>query len=600
MYVVSSSLIGGHSTKKRKPLKSGRMPGQKQNKIAEVCTPGGTIEWAVSCSFRGVYIGLGVTLSGLFCPCTYYYSHRFPAQDCYGHFAYRTFSLCFCESKSVQGDVEVTSEPYYFHSIYKGLTALQSRIALSGSPNYPSAVGVRPVLCYARLLQHMPDMRIALLHFSFYFLFVFLAHGHHTARGLLLFHICGKVVPQRSCNFCTRAVLSVGKSNGCVPKSNGIKASTANVRLSWDDDTPAQLGASIDSPGWGYQPHDISTDCDIHSQGIYTNTPKGLRVHAPSPLHGHSLCATRKEPVMCATVPYLKLTPSRLRDLQTCPRRFQAQYLLPLAGGKRGASSSASSLKGATSPMMQFGSNLHAALDFLHRPQAGSDSAGTGPGASPEAVKPADLTEDDIRNLLSRHWRGDAYPDRDQEVAALSEGTKLLMYYCRSPHAITAEVLATEAFLSTTTTIRGYRVELSARVDRLDLHPDGTLEALDYKVSTRAEVPSARELANDLPTFIYFLLTWHRYRNDSRVRNVVVSQTHLLTLEKVTVKFDQRDLIQNRARLAVLVAEAMNGPMEPRVSAACAWCPVREGCPAWGDLNLDDLEQFDTWRCRGP
>jgi RecB family exonuclease len=250
--------------------------------------------------------------------------------------------------------------------------------------------------------------------------------------------------------------------------------------------------------------------------------------------------------------------------------------------------------------MMQLGSNLHAALDALHRPLAGSGAAGTGPDASPSTVKPADLTEEDIRNLLSRHWRGDAYPDADQEVAAFSEGTKLLTYYCRSSHAVTAEVLATEAFLSTTTTIRGHRVELSARVDRLELHPDGTLEALDYKVSTRAEVPSARDLAHDLPTFLYFLLTWHRYRNDSRVRNVVVSQTHLLTLEKVTVKFDQRDLIQNRARLAGLVAQAMNGPMEPRVSAACAWCPVREGCPAWSDLNLDDLEQFDTWRCRGP
>jgi RecB family exonuclease len=201
--------------------------------------------------------------------------------------------------------------------------------------------------------------------------------------------------------------------------------------------------------------------------------------------------------------------------------------------------------------------------------------------------------------MLSRHWRKEGYENTHEEEAAWEQARSILRYYCRSKHVPQGEVLATEAYLSCFTTIKGYTVELSCRADRLELHDDGTLEIIDYKVSSKNEVPSVSTLADDLPTFLYFLLAWHYHRADERVRNVRFSLLNLISLEKSGVQYDQHQVVHHRDALGEMVVEALSGPMEPRVNAGCAWCPVHDGCPAWAELDMTDLDSFDAWSLRG-
>ena len=279
--------------------------------------------------------------------------------------------------------------------------------------------------------------------------------------------------------------------------------------------------------------------------------------------------------------PALKLTPSRLRDYLICQRKFEQQYLVAAQG------------KAAVSPertenaVMSLGSSLHAVLDELHKPRQGSQSEVAAPSSQ------------DMDRLLSRHWRKEGYADTEKEEAAWEEARSILRYYCRSKHVPQGEVLATEAYLSCLTSIKGHTVELSCRADRMELHSDGTLEVLDYKVSTKNEVPSPSTLANDLPTFLYFLLAWHYHRADERVRNVRFSLLNLISLEKVGVQYDQHQVVQHRDALGEVVAAALSGPLEPRVNAGCAWCPVHDGCPAWAELDMADLDTFEAWSLRG-
>lgn len=278
--------------------------------------------------------------------------------------------------------------------------------------------------------------------------------------------------------------------------------------------------------------------------------------------------------------PALKLTPSRMRDYLICPRKFEQQYLVPAQG------KAATSTVRTESALMSLGSSLHAVLDELHKPGQGSQ------------VEPIDISSQEVDRLLSRHWHKEGYANPHEEEAAWEQALSILRYYCRSKHVPQGEVLATEAYLSCLTTIRGYTVELSCRADRIELHSDGTLEIIDYKVSAKNDVPSVSTLADDLPTFLYFLLAWHYHRADERVRNVRFSLLNLISLEKSAVQYDQHQVVHHRDALGEVVVAALSGPMEPRVNAGCAWCPVHDGCPAWAELDMADLDKFDAWTLR--
>jgi RecB family exonuclease len=200
---------------------------------------------------------------------------------------------------------------------------------------------------------------------------------------------------------------------------------------------------------------------------------------------------------------------------------------------------------------------------------------------------------------MSEHWRPEGYEDTQSEEAAFLQACDILKYYVRSDHTPKGQVLATEAYLTCNTTLSGHTVQLSCRADRVELFADGTLEMLDYKLSKTGGLPSAAELAADLPSFIYFLLLWHSYRRDARVRNIRLAQLNLLSLTRVAVVYEQFQIVRHREALTELVSTVMSGePLEPRVNAGCSWCPVLASCPAWSELDLADLENFAAWRTR--
>lgn len=282
----------------------------------------------------------------------------------------------------------------------------------------------------------------------------------------------------------------------------------------------------------------------------------------------------------------LKLTPSRVRDYISCPRRYEQKYL------RNAESGSASMLSPQESAARSFANTLHCVLEALHQATPGEH---TGPPPGRE------MLEAQIDDLLSLHWQSAGYTDRDTEEAAFLEARSILTYYVKSPYipTPTGSLLGSELYLNCHTTLAGRRVELSARFDRCELLlPGGVLECLDYKTNRDGQVPSATSLTSDLPSFLYFILAWHRWRSDPRVNSVVISQLNLLSLCKTRVEYSQRQIVTNKAALIELVAAIAAEEFEPRTNRSCAWCPVQESCPAWAELNLEDLEGFDAWKTR--
>lgn len=292
----------------------------------------------------------------------------------------------------------------------------------------------------------------------------------------------------------------------------------------------------------------------------------------------------------------IKLTPSRVRDYMACPLKFgrlygpaaEYQSIYPKVSSEQADNAT----RGRTAALA-LGNCLHAALDALHRPSPTEALSLNEPYSPQQGTNGAKaLSDEELSRLISQHWRSDGYDDGRSEEAAYLQACDILKYYARSDHTPTGQVLATEAYLTAVTTLRGYRVEMSCRADRLELHDDGTLEVLDYKLSRNGELPSTRTLSEDLSSYLYWLLAWHHYRQDPRVRNVRISQLALLTLTKVEVEYDQHQVLRHKEALIELVTSAMERPLEPRVNAGCAWCPVQQSCPAWSEINFDELNNL--------
>lgn len=145
-------------------------------------------------------------------------------------------------------------------------------------------------------------------------------------------------------------------------------------------------------------------------------------------------------------------------------------------------------------PELSFGSTLHQVLRAYH-------AAG------------ATQTAGEMLQQYERHWVAAGYESATQEEQFREAGVGIV----RSYHAASAERAAAGVeTLLTEKTIRADlgRFALIGRVDRVDRHPDGTLEVVDYKSGRMSVTPE--EVAGDLALRIYQLIL-RRTRPDSRV-----------------------------------------------------------------------------------
>jgi putative RecB family exonuclease len=250
----------------------------------------------------------------------------------------------------------------------------------------------------------------------------------------------------------------------------------------------------------------------------------------------------------------LSLTPSKVREFQTCPQQYRLRLIAP-----RDADN--------CSPALSFGNSIHAALEQMHR-----------------YYLPHGL-EFDSRELLAGHWRAGDYNESQESARYFERGVEALEKYVALATRAEGEVLGTEMFLSRIVRLQSERVRLSCKVDRLDRRPDGHLEALDYKTNGNGLVPTREHLAEDMGSFLYYALVRLTY---PETEHVIVSQLNVLSLAKVEVEYDRVMVAAHKKSLCDIVGQIRVEAFEPRPSGACSWCRVKDSCPAFGPET--DLE----------
>jgi putative RecB family exonuclease len=250
----------------------------------------------------------------------------------------------------------------------------------------------------------------------------------------------------------------------------------------------------------------------------------------------------------------LSLTPTKLRDYLICPQLYKLRHIDRVEDGRNSAA-------------LSFGRSMHAALEEIHKVGAGSLL--------------------DPERLLRRHWDPGGYADRHESEVYFTRGSDALSRYMGTPFAAPGQILGTEVFMSYVVNMNGLRIKLGCKADRVSVDTRGILEVLDYKTNASGRLPTPESLTEDLPTFLYYVLTRICYPEYKAVR---ISLLNVLTLAKVDVEYREAMIAENKKRLAALARSFAAGVFEPAPSEACAWCPVQDRCPKFDtEVDLDSL-----------
>lgn len=193
------------------------------------------------------------------------------------------------------------------------------------------------------------------------------------------------------------------------------------------------------------------------------------------------------------------ISPTRLRTYLLCEVKYYHTYLNPRA-------------KPYLRPKREysFGTTMHAVLQHLHA-QGGVER----------------VSVEQLHQVMQQQWVAAGYASAQEEHHYQQLAAALLQqYHYQAQQALRQiplekrpRVLMQERML---------RMDMGAfvllgRVDRVDEHPDGTLEIIDYK-SWRTSV-TPEEVRNDLAMGCYQLLLKHHYPDRRVVATIVALQT---------------------------------------------------------------------------
>jgi DNA helicase II / ATP-dependent DNA helicase PcrA len=175
-----------------------------------------------------------------------------------------------------------------------------------------------------------------------------------------------------------------------------------------------------------------------------------------------------------------------------------------------------------------------------------------------------------LRELFEISWRRSGFGESDDELQFRERAVEALERYWRQDEASDAEPVWFErsfAFKIGPHLLRG-------RVDRVDRHPDGSFELIDYKTG---KAKTADELREDVQLSVYQMGA----RESWRLETSAQSYFYVLTGEKVPVEHSAEELERVRAAVSEIAAGILKQHFEPTPSPdICRFCDYRIICPA--------------------
>jgi DNA helicase-2/ATP-dependent DNA helicase PcrA len=210
----------------------------------------------------------------------------------------------------------------------------------------------------------------------------------------------------------------------------------------------------------------------------------------------------------------------------------------------------------------RFGILVHQVLERFHSQLANEELAGV---AAPESS-----SAERLMALFEAGWRRSGFADTNEERQLHEKATGALTSY----HVRFREQQSTPLWFERNFSFRIGEHLLRGRVDRVDRHPDGTFELIDYKTG-RAK--TAAQLKEDVQLSLYQIGAKRSWKLDASKQ----SYYYVLDNEQVPLA-PSEETIEQVEETATRVAEGIRAQQfEPTPSyAACSICDFQLICPA--------------------
>jgi DNA helicase-2/ATP-dependent DNA helicase PcrA len=175
-----------------------------------------------------------------------------------------------------------------------------------------------------------------------------------------------------------------------------------------------------------------------------------------------------------------------------------------------------------------------------------------------------------LMDLFEACWRRSGFGDSDDEQQFRERAVAALERYWR----LDRESESRPVWFERSFASRLGPHLLRGRVDRVDRHPDGSFELIDYKTG-KAKTES--ELREDVQLSLYQMGA----RESWRLETSAQSYFYVLTGEKVPVEHSDEELDRVRATVSEIAGGILKQDFEPKPSPeVCSFCDYRIICPA--------------------
>jgi putative RecB family exonuclease len=256
----------------------------------------------------------------------------------------------------------------------------------------------------------------------------------------------------------------------------------------------------------------------------------------------------------------IRLSYSSISTYELCPLQYKFRYV--------------DAKPGRRTPALGFGETLHEALRRFH--------------AQPVPVAPK---LERLLGFLDEAWDSTAYRNEQEERAYRNHAQEVLISY----HRDNAPNFRVPVALEQRFQIDVDGVKVSGVIDRMDRHPDGSYEIVDYKTSRR--LPPRKYVESDLQLSIYYLAAWEVWG----ILPERLTLYFLLPAQPMTVTRGRDDLLATRARIAEVAAGIRAGSFAPKENRLCDWCDYQANCPLFAhrfsleETPVDIGSVVDEW-----
>ncbi len=234
----------------------------------------------------------------------------------------------------------------------------------------------------------------------------------------------------------------------------------------------------------------------------------------------------------------LRLSYSSISTYELCPLQYKFKYV--------------EREEGVRTPALAFGESLHEALRLFHH--------------QPVPVAPG---IGQLLAYLDQVWDASVYADEREEKTYKDHAKQVLAQYHRANSRPFRLPVAIEQRFE----ISIGDVKVTGIIDRMDRHPDGSYEIIDYKTNRR--LPPRRIVERDLQLSIYYLAAQEVWG----ITPSLVSMYYLLPGQKISATRTPEDVAATRERIAAVAAQIAAGEFPATENRLCNWCDYQAKCP---------------------